>query len=81
MLTRLKVSYSTLKGLFGNENEVSRCRLVSMATELFLRSGSVEGALNTLRGEPTDLRTSTLTLFLPGKVVLTACARVCVCVW
>ncbi|XP_046875485.1 protein TOPAZ1 [Hypomesus transpacificus] len=67
VLTRMKVNYSTLKGLFGNEDGVSRCRLVSMATELFLRSGSVEGALNTLRDnkwflgsslwpcEPTDV--------------------------
>ncbi|XP_062301848.1 uncharacterized protein topaz1 isoform X2 [Osmerus eperlanus] len=67
VLTRLKVNYSTLKGLFGNEDGASRCRLVSMATELFLRSGSVEGALNTLRDnkwflgsslwpcEPTDV--------------------------
>nr|XP_020441990.1 testis- and ovary-specific PAZ domain-containing protein 1 [Monopterus albus] len=44
-----KVTYSTLKGLFGNEDRASRCYLVTVATELFLLSGSVEGALNTLR--------------------------------
>ncbi|CAB1320703.1 unnamed protein product [Coregonus sp. 'balchen'] len=49
VLSRLKVNYSTLKGLFGNEDGASRCRLVTIATELFLRSDSVEGALNTLR--------------------------------
>ena len=50
VLSRLKVNYSTLKGLFGNEDGASRCHLITIATELFLRSDSVEGALNTLRG-------------------------------
>ncbi|XP_071224417.1 uncharacterized protein topaz1 isoform X2 [Salvelinus alpinus] len=49
VLSRLKVNYSTLKGLFGNEDGASRCHLITIATELFLRSDSVEGALNTLR--------------------------------
>lgn len=49
VLSRLKVNYSTMKGLFGNEDGASRCRLITIATELFLRSDSVEGALNTLR--------------------------------
>ncbi|XP_039978230.1 protein TOPAZ1 isoform X3 [Xiphias gladius] len=49
VLSISKVSYSTLKGLFGNEDGASRCYLVTVATELFLLSGSVEGALNTLR--------------------------------
>nr|XP_019946442.1 PREDICTED: testis- and ovary-specific PAZ domain-containing protein 1 isoform X2 [Paralichthys olivaceus] len=49
MLSLSKVRYSTLKGLFGNEDGASRCYLVTVATELFLLSGSVEGALNTLR--------------------------------
>ncbi|TWW65390.1 Testis- and ovary-specific PAZ domain-containing protein 1 [Takifugu flavidus] len=44
-----KINYSTLKGLFGNEDGASRCFLVTVATELFLLSGSIEGALNTLR--------------------------------
>ncbi|KAM7372919.1 hypothetical protein PAMP_007809 [Pampus punctatissimus] len=49
VLSFLKVNYSMLKGLFGNEDRASRCYLVTVATELFLLSGSVEGALNTLR--------------------------------
>ncbi|XP_062266206.1 protein TOPAZ1 [Platichthys flesus] len=49
VLSMSKVSYSMLKGLFGNEDVASRCCLVTVATELFLLSGSVEGALNTLR--------------------------------
>ncbi|XP_026202763.1 uncharacterized protein topaz1 isoform X1 [Anabas testudineus] len=74
VLSMSKVSYSTLKGLFGNEDGASRCCLVTVAAELFLLSGSVEGALNTLREnnwflssctwpcEPADLerRTSVL---------------------
>lgn len=51
VLSISKINYSTLKGLFGNENRASRCLLVSVATELFVLSGSVEGALNTLRGK------------------------------
>ncbi|XP_047460330.1 protein TOPAZ1 isoform X3 [Mugil cephalus] len=66
-----KINYSTLKGLFGNENGASRCCLVTVATELFLRSGSVQGALHTLREnewflsslswpcEPADLESRT----------------------
>ncbi|TNN54881.1 Testis- and ovary-specific PAZ domain-containing protein 1 [Liparis tanakae] len=49
VLSFLKVDYSTLKGLIGNEDGASRCYLVTVATELFLLSGSLEGALNTLR--------------------------------
>ncbi|XP_061886188.1 uncharacterized protein topaz1 isoform X2 [Entelurus aequoreus] len=49
VLSLSKVSYSMLKDLFGNEDGGSRCSLITMATELFLLSGSLEGALNTLR--------------------------------
>ncbi|XP_069032622.1 protein TOPAZ1 [Embiotoca jacksoni] len=74
IMTGSKVSFSTLKGLFGNENGASRCCLVTVATELFLLSGSVEGALNTLREnqwflscclwpcEPADLESRTRVL-------------------
>ncbi|XP_034016309.1 protein TOPAZ1-like [Thalassophryne amazonica] len=44
-----KINYSVLKGLFGNEDGASRCCLVTIAAELFFLSGSVEGALNSLR--------------------------------
>ncbi|KAL6100125.1 topaz1 [Pungitius sinensis] len=49
VLSVSKVNYATLKGLFGNEDGTSRCNLVTVATELFLLSGSLEGALDTLR--------------------------------
>lgn len=51
LLSFSKINYSTLKGLFGNEDGASRCFLVTVATELFVLSGSIEGALNTLRGK------------------------------
>lgn len=50
MLSGSKVNYSMLKSLFWNEDGASRCFLVTVATELLLLSGSVKGALNTLRG-------------------------------
>ncbi|KAM6903806.1 protein TOPAZ1 [Lycodopsis pacificus] len=74
VLSFSKVNYSTLKGLFGNEDGASRCYLVTVATELFLLSGSLEGALNTLREnkwflsscswpcEPADLESRTRVL-------------------
>ncbi|XP_068432276.1 uncharacterized protein topaz1 isoform X4 [Clinocottus analis] len=74
VLSYLKINFSTLKGLFGNEDGASRCYLVTAATELFLLSGSLEGALNTLREnqwflsscawpcEPADLESRTRVL-------------------
>lgn len=50
VLIASKMNYSTLKGLFGNEDSTSRCFLLTVAAELLLLSGSVEGALKTLRG-------------------------------
>ncbi|XP_054911788.1 uncharacterized protein topaz1 [Poeciliopsis prolifica] len=80
VMSTLKVDYTTLKSLFGNEDGASRCCLITVATELFLLSGSVEGALNTLREhnwflssgswpcEPTDLEGRTNVLRrLAGK--------------
>ncbi|XP_055368845.1 uncharacterized protein topaz1 isoform X2 [Betta splendens] len=49
VLSMSKVNYSTMKSLFGNEDGASRCCLITKAAENFLRCGSVEGALNTLR--------------------------------
>ncbi len=51
VMFRLHIEFITLKGLMGNENRVSRCQLVTMATEFFLHSGSIEGALKMLRGK------------------------------
>jgi len=51
VMFRLHIEFITLKGIMGNEHGVSRCQLVTMATELFLYSGSIEGALKMLRGK------------------------------
>lgn len=55
MLSAFKVSYATMKSLFGNEDGASRCQLVTVATEFFLINGSIEGALNTLRGKESAM--------------------------
>ncbi|XP_062840883.1 protein TOPAZ1 [Trichomycterus rosablanca] len=49
VMSRLQIEFFTLKGFFSSEDEPSRCQLVTMAAELFLNSGSIEGALNMLR--------------------------------
>ncbi|KAF5906455.1 protein TOPAZ1 isoform X2, partial [Clarias magur] len=49
VMSRLQVEFAMLKGLFINENGTSRCQLVTIATEFFLNSGSIEGALNMLK--------------------------------
>ncbi|KAM9456718.1 uncharacterized protein topaz1 [Clarias gariepinus] len=49
VMSRLQVEFAMLKGLFNNENGTSRCQLITIATEFFLNSGSIEGALNMLK--------------------------------
>ncbi|KAL7849627.1 hypothetical protein SRHO_G00189760 [Serrasalmus rhombeus] len=59
VMSRLHVEFSKLKGLFGNEDGMSRCQVITMATELFLQSGSIEGALNVLRADEWFVSSST----------------------
>ncbi|XP_063041411.1 uncharacterized protein LOC134436227 isoform X2 [Engraulis encrasicolus] len=49
VLSQQQPCYSGLKGVFKNEETLSRCRLITMATELPLHCGKVEVALNVLR--------------------------------
>ncbi|KAK1799078.1 hypothetical protein P4O66_007344 [Electrophorus voltai] len=51
VMSRLCVEFSTLKGVLASEDVTSRCQLITVATELFLKSGSIEGALNVLRAD------------------------------
>lgn len=51
VMSKLQVEFTMLKGLFSHENGTSRCQLVTIATEFFLNSGSIEGALNMLKGK------------------------------
>ncbi|XP_048086145.1 protein TOPAZ1 [Alosa alosa] len=49
ILSQQQPCYSVMKGVFSNEDTTSRCSLITMATELHLHSGSMEGALNVLK--------------------------------
>ncbi|XP_077403867.1 uncharacterized protein topaz1 [Vanacampus margaritifer] len=49
VLSQTKINYSTQKGLFGNEDGRSRCHRITLAAELFVLCGSLEGAVKTLR--------------------------------
>lgn len=64
-LTQFKINYSMQRGLLANEDGDSRCNLITLAAELFLLGGSLEGALQTLRGSDLEPRAS-------PKLVLTA---------
>ncbi|XP_036446330.1 uncharacterized protein topaz1 [Colossoma macropomum] len=59
VMSRLHMEFSKLKGLFGSEDGTSRCQLITIATELFLQSGSIEGALNVLRADEWFVSSST----------------------
>ncbi|XP_026993978.2 protein TOPAZ1 isoform X2 [Tachysurus fulvidraco] len=49
VMDRLQMEFTVLKGLFSSENGASRCQLITIATELFINNGSIEGALNLLK--------------------------------
>ncbi|XP_076985734.1 protein TOPAZ1 isoform X2 [Tamandua tetradactyla] len=48
-LYELKIHFTTLKGLTGPEKLASRCQIVNIAAEIFLKSGSLDGAIWVLR--------------------------------
>nr|KAF6335921.1 testis and ovary specific PAZ domain containing 1 [Pipistrellus kuhlii] len=49
MLYELKIHFTSLKGLTGPEKLASRCQIVNIAVEIFLKSGSIDGAMWVLR--------------------------------
>ncbi|MBZ3869337.1 Testis- and ovary-specific PAZ domain-containing protein 1 [Sciurus carolinensis] len=49
-LYELKIHFTTLKGLTGPEKLAPRCQIVNIAAEIFLKSGSLDGAIWVLRG-------------------------------
>lgn len=51
MLYELKIHFTSLKGLTGPEKLASRCQIVNIAVEIFLKSGSIDGAMWVLRGK------------------------------
>ncbi|KAI5280963.1 Protein Topaz1 [Manis pentadactyla] len=49
-LYELKIHFTSLKGLTGAEKLAPRCQIVNIAAEIFLKSGSLDGAIWVLRG-------------------------------
>uniref|UniRef100_W5LZ09 Protein TOPAZ1 n=1 Tax=Lepisosteus oculatus TaxID=7918 RepID=W5LZ09_LEPOC len=49
-LNGMKINFFTLKGLLGHERHVSLCQVVNVAADIYLNTGSVEGAINVLKG-------------------------------
>ncbi|XP_045654320.1 protein TOPAZ1 isoform X3 [Ursus americanus] len=49
-LYELKIHFTSLKGLTGPEKLAPRCQIVNIAAEIFLKSGSLDGAIWVLRG-------------------------------
>jgi len=50
-LHELHVDFTVLKGLKGAERLASRCQIVNKAAEIFLKTGSLDGAMWVLRGK------------------------------
>uniref|UniRef100_H0XLF6 Protein TOPAZ1 n=1 Tax=Otolemur garnettii TaxID=30611 RepID=H0XLF6_OTOGA len=50
-LYELKIHFTSLKGLIGPEKLAPRCQIVNVAAEIFLKSGSLDGAIWVLREE------------------------------
>lgn len=50
-LHALQIQFTFLKGLVGPERLAARCSIVNVAVEIFLKSGSLSGAIWVLRGE------------------------------
>ncbi|KAL2803976.1 protein TOPAZ1 [Daubentonia madagascariensis] len=48
-LYELKIHFTSLKGLIGPEKLAPRCQIVNVAAEIFLKSGSLDGAIWVLR--------------------------------
>uniref|UniRef100_A0A8C3Y199 Protein TOPAZ1 n=1 Tax=Catharus ustulatus TaxID=91951 RepID=A0A8C3Y199_CATUS len=48
-LHELQINFTLLKGLIGPGRSASRCQIVNKATEIFLHSGNLDGAIRVLR--------------------------------
>uniref|UniRef100_A0A8L2QH74 Protein TOPAZ1 n=1 Tax=Rattus norvegicus TaxID=10116 RepID=A0A8L2QH74_RAT len=49
ILYELKIHFTSLKGLTGPEKIAPRCQIVNVAAEIFIKSGSLDGAIWVLR--------------------------------
>ncbi|XP_075683267.1 protein TOPAZ1 isoform X2 [Rhinoderma darwinii] len=54
----LKINYTILKGLSGQEGYSSRCHVVNIAVEIFLKSGNLGSAVQTLKESEWIINTS-----------------------
>lgn len=50
-LHELQIHFTVLKGLIGAEKLASRCQIVNKAAEIYLKTGSLDGATWVLRGK------------------------------
>ncbi|KAL7976745.1 hypothetical protein Chor_008694 [Crotalus horridus] len=54
----LKIHFTLLKGFFESEQSVSRCQMVNIAVEIFLKCGNLDGVLWVLRGSEWIINTA-----------------------
>ncbi|XP_060539690.1 protein TOPAZ1 [Pantherophis guttatus] len=54
----LKIHFTLLKGLLESQQSVSRCQVVNVAVEIFLKCGNLDGALWVLRGSEWIINTA-----------------------
>ncbi|XP_058038707.1 protein TOPAZ1 [Ahaetulla prasina] len=54
----LKIRFTLLKGLLESQQSVSRCQVVNVAVEIFLKCGKLDGALWVLRGSEWIINTA-----------------------
>ncbi|XP_044151469.1 protein TOPAZ1 [Bufo gargarizans] len=54
----LKINYTILKGLLGQESTMSRCHVVNIAVEIFLKCGNLGSAMHTLKESDWIINTS-----------------------
>ncbi|KAG8139248.1 hypothetical protein E2320_002006 [Naja naja] len=58
MFHALKIHFTLLKGLLKPEQLVSRCQVINVAVEIFLKCGNLDGALWVLRGAKWIINTA-----------------------
>ncbi|XP_066485254.1 protein TOPAZ1 [Tiliqua scincoides] len=58
-LYALRIPFTFLKGLIGQERSAPRCQIVNIAVEIFLKSGNLDGALWVLRESEWVINTHT----------------------
>ncbi|XP_030066759.1 LOW QUALITY PROTEIN: protein TOPAZ1 [Microcaecilia unicolor] len=57
-LHKMQIDFTTLRGLTGSESLAPRCQVVNVAVEIFLKSGSLDGAIWVLKESEWVIKTS-----------------------